>query len=178
MNALNVDERVGQVLASEGFSQVEEVAYVDLDEIASIEGFDEATAEEIQSRAREYLDAIEAELEEKRVELGVSDELKTIPGLTTALLVALGEEGIKTMDDFAGCAADDLVGWVERKDGETKKFEGVFSKHGVSRADAEQMIVMARLALGWITEEDLAEPEEEDIEAEAGSEEEAAGVTA
>jgi N utilization substance protein A len=178
MNALNVDEMVGQVLASEGFSQVEEVAYVDLDEIASIEGFDEATAEEIQSRAREYLDAIEAELEEKRVELGVSDELKTIPGLTTALLVALGEEGIKTMDDFAGCAADDLVGWVERKDGETKKFEGVFSKHGVSRADAEQMIVMARLALGWITEEDLAEPEEEDIEAEAGSEEEAAGVTA
>ncbi|GKX32985.1 MAG: transcription termination/antitermination protein NusA [Rhizobiaceae bacterium MnEN-MB40S] len=166
MNALNVDEMVGQVLASEGFSQVEEVAYVDQDEIASIEGFDEETAEEIQSRAREYLDALEAELEEKRVELGVEDDLRTIPGMTTAMLVALGEEGMKTMDDFAGCAADDLVGWVERKDGETKKFDGTFSSMDVSRADAEQMIVAARLALGWITEEDLAEPEAEDVEGE------------
>ncbi|MEM9107592.1 MAG: transcription termination factor NusA, partial [Pseudomonadota bacterium] len=119
MNALNVDEMVGQVLASEGFSQVEEVAYVDLDEIASIEGFDDETAEEIQSRAREYLEAIEAELEDKRIEYGVADELREIPGMTTAMMVALGEDGIKTMDDFAGCAADDLVGWTERKDGET-----------------------------------------------------------
>ncbi|MEO4044008.1 transcription termination factor NusA [Hoeflea sp. CAU 1731] len=166
MNALNVDEMVGQVLASEGFSQVEEVAYVDQDEIASIEGFDEETAEEIQSRAREYLDALEAELEEKRVELGVEDDVRTIPGMTTAMLVALGEEGMKTMDDFAGCAADDLVGWVERKDGETKKFDGTFSNMDVSRADAEQMIVAARLAVGWITEEDLAEPEAEEVEGE------------
>ncbi len=180
MNALNVDEMVGQVLASEGFSQVEEVAYVDQDEIASIEGFDEETAEEIQSRAREYLDALEAELEEKRIELGVEDDLKTVPGMTTSMLVALGEEGIKTMDDFAGCAADDLVGWVERKDGETKKFDGTFSSMDVSRADAEQMIVAARLALGWITEEDLAEPEAEDAEGvgEAVAEEQDAGASA
>ncbi|MBW8637935.1 transcription termination factor NusA [Hoeflea sp. WL0058] len=180
MNALNVDEMVGQVLASEGFSQVEEVAYVDQDEIASIEGFDEETAEEIQSRAREYLDALEAELEEKRIELGVEDDLRTIPGMTTGMLVALGEEGMKTMDDFAGCAADDLVGWVERKDGETKKFDGTFSSMDVSRADAEQMIVAARLALGWITEEDLAEPEAEEVEGEgeAVAEEQEAGASA
>ncbi|MCP4318408.1 MAG: transcription termination/antitermination protein NusA [Hyphomicrobiales bacterium] len=160
MNALNVDEMVGQVLASEGFSQVEEVAYVDQEEIASIEGFDEETAEEIQSRAREYLEAIEAELEAKRVEFGVSDDLRSIPGMTTAMMVALGEDSIKSMDDFAGCAADDLVGWSERKDGETTKFEGLFSNLDVSRADAEQMIVTARLAAGWITEEDLIEKEE------------------
>ena len=172
MNALNVDEMVGQVLASEGFSQVEEVAYVDLEEIASIEGFDDETAEEIQSRAREYLEAIEAELEEKRVEYGVEDELREIPGMTTAMMVALGADSIKTMDDFAGCAADDLVGWTERKDGETVKFEGLFSDLDVSRADAEQMIVTARLAAGWITEEDLIE-EEEAEEGEAGEDSEA-----
>lgn len=169
MNALNVDEMVGQVLASEGFSQVEEVAYVDLEEVASIEGFDEDTAQEIQSRAQEYLDAIEAELEAKRVEYGVQDELRAIPGMTTAMMVALGEDGIKSMDDFAGCAADDLVGWTERKDGETTRFDGLFSALDVSRADAEQMIVTARLAAGWITEEDLAEPEAEDESQEEGA---------
>jgi len=72
------------------------------------------------------------------------------------MLVALGEDGIKTIEDFAGCAADDLVGWTEKKNGETKRFEGLFSKLDVSRTDAEQMIVQARLAAGWITEEDLA----------------------
>jgi N utilization substance protein A len=80
--------------------------------------------------------------------------------MTGQMLVALGEDGIKTMEDFAGCAADDLVGWSERKDGETKKFEGLFSKLEVSRAEAEAMIVQARLAAGWITEEDIAAEEE------------------
>jgi transcription termination/antitermination protein NusA len=164
MDALNVDEMVGQVLASEGFSQVEEVAYVDLDEIASIEGFDEDTAQELQTRAREHLDKLEAELEAKRVELGVADDLKEVEGLTTQMLVALGENDIKSLEDFAGCAADDLVGWSERKNGETKRFEGVLSGFEVTRADADAMIIRARLAAGWITEEDLAaaEPEAEE----------------
>ncbi|MEX6508845.1 transcription termination factor NusA [Jiella sp. M17.18] len=162
MEALNVDEMVGQLLASEGFATVEEVAYVDQDEVAAIEGFDEETAGEIQMRAREYLDRIEAEHEAKRVELGVADELKEIPGLTTPMLVALGEEGIKSLDDFAGCAADDLIGWTERKDGETKRFAGALTKFEVSRADAEQMIIAARLKAGWITEADLAGPQEEE----------------
>ena len=129
---------VGQVLASEGFTSVEEVAYVDADEIASIDGFDEDTASEIQTRAREYLEKIEAEQDDKRKELGVADELREIPGMTTAMLVALGEDGIKTIEDFAGYAVDDLVGWKERKDGETKMFPGVLAKHDVSRAEAEQ----------------------------------------
>ncbi len=140
MEALNVDEMVGQVLASEGFTSVEEVAYVDADEIASIDGFDEDTASEIQSRAREYLDKIEAEHDEQRRKLGVADEVREIPGITTAMMVALGEDGVKTVEDFAGYAADDLVGWKERKDGETKMFPGVLADHGVSRADAEQMV--------------------------------------
>ena len=78
------------------------------------------------------------------------------------------EDGIKTIEDFAGCAADDLVGWSERKDGETKKFEGLFSKFDVSRAEAENMIVQARLSAGWITQDDLAAPAEEEVAEEAG----------
>ncbi|MFN3502516.1 MAG: transcription termination factor NusA [Allorhizobium sp.] len=164
MDALDVDEMVGQVLASEGFAAVEEVAYVELDEIASIDGFDEDTAQEIQTRAREYLEKIEAEMDAKRRELGVADELRQIDGMTSQMMVALGEDGIKTVEDFAGCAADDLIGWSERKDGETKKFEGLFSKFDISRAEAEAMIVQARLSAGWITEEDLAA--EAEVEAE------------
>ena len=164
MDALNVDEMVAQVLASEGFTSVEEVAYVDAGEIASIDGFDEDTAEEIQSRAREYLDKIEAEHDEKRRKLGVSDELRDIPGITTAMMVTLGEDGVKSVEDFAGYAVDDLVGWKERKEGETKTFPGVLSDHGVTRADAEQMVLAARLKAGWINEDDLAAEEAEEAE--------------
>ncbi|QDZ01278.1 transcription termination/antitermination protein NusA [Nitratireductor mangrovi] len=164
MDALNVDEMVGQVLASEGFTSVEEVAYVDQDEISSIDGFDEDTATEIQARAREYLDRIEAENDEQRRALGVEDELREIPGITTAMMVKLGEDDVKTIEDFAGYAVDDLVGWKERKDGETQMFAGVFSDFDVSRADAEQMVVAARMKMGWITEEDLL-PAAEDEEA-------------
>ncbi len=173
MESLDVDEMVGQVLASEGFTSIEEVAYVDPEEVSSIEGFDEETAAEIQTRAREHLDRIEAENDAKRKELGVVDEIREVPGITTAMMVALGEEGIKTMDDFAGCAADDLVGWRERKDGETTIFDGILTPFGISRAEAEDMVVAARLAVGWITEEDLRADAEEVAEAEEAAEEQA-----
>lgn len=171
MKALDVDEMVGQVLASEGFSQVEEVGYVEIDELSSIEGFDADTALELQTRAREYLERIEAELDAKRKELGVTDEILAIDGITTSMLVALGEDGIKTMEDFAGCAADDLVGWTERKDGETKRFEGLFSSKDVSREEAEIMVMSARLAAGWITQEELdAMNASNEVELEEGEE--------
>jgi len=175
MEALDVDEMVGQVLASEGFSQVEEVAYVDVGEITAIEGFDEETALELQTRAREYLDRIEAELDAKRKELGVEDELRSIPGITTAMMVALGADGIKTVEDFAGCAVDDLTGWSERKDGETKRFDGLFKGLDITRPEAESMILSARLAVGWITEDEVlveeSEVDEAETEAEADGEE-------
>ena len=170
MEALNVDEMVGQLLATEGFTSVEEVAYVELDEIALIEGFDDDTAEEIQARARDYLSELEAKLDEERIQLGVSDELRGIDGLTTAMLVALGKDDVKSVEDLAGCAADDLVGWTERKDGEVKKFEGALSDFSLSRAEAENMVMAARLAVGWITEEDLAVEAEEEEGIEEGEE--------
>src|SRR6266850_1153733 len=167
MDALNVDEVVGQLLASEGFASVEELAAVEAKEISSIEGFDEETAAELQTRATDYLAQIEAEFDEQRKALGVEDALKEIPGATTAMLVKLGENGVKTVEDLAGCATDDLVGWTERKDGETKHEPGFLDGMELSREDCEAMIMQARLKAGWITEADLAPPATEEAPAEA-----------
>jgi transcription termination/antitermination protein NusA len=158
IDSLNVDEVIGQLLASEGFNSVEELAMVDVKEIANIEGFDEDTAAELQNRASEYLAKIEAELDAKRVELGVEDALRDIPGVTTAMLVRFGENGIKTVEDLAGCATDDLAGWTERKDGESKREPGILDGFEMSREDAEAIIMQARLKAGWVTEADLAPP--------------------
>ena len=154
--ALDVDEMVAQLLASEGFASVEEVAFVEPSELASIEGFDEETAEELQTRAREHLEKIEAEQDEERRQLGVADELKEVPGVTTAMLLALGKNDIKTLEDLAYCAVDDLVGWTERKDGETKRFEGALAGIEISRPEAEEIVMAARLKAGLITEADMA----------------------
>ena len=161
MESLNVDEVVGQLLASEGFTSVEELAMVETKEIASIEGFDEETAAELQARASDYLAQIEAEYDAKRVALGVADELKNVPGVTTRMLVAFGEEGVKTVEDLAGCATDDLAGWTERKDGETKREAGILDGFELSREDCESLIMQARVIAGWISEADLAKPEAE-----------------
>jgi transcription termination/antitermination protein NusA len=163
MQALDVDEMVAQLLASEGFSSVEELAYIDANEIASIDGFDEETASEIQNRASEYLAEIERSFDEERKALGVEEELYDIAGLNAAMLVALGKDGIKTVEDFAGCASDDLVGWTERKDGETKRYDGTFKDFPVSREEAEDMILQARIKAGWIDEE-AAPAEDADLE--------------
>jgi N utilization substance protein A len=158
IDTLNVDEVIGQLLASEGFNSVEELAMVDVKEVAGIEGFDEDTAGELQTRAREYLDKIEAELDAKRTELGVEDALKEIEGVTTEMLVRFGENGVKTVEDLAGCATDDLAGWTERKDGEAVRQAGILDGFELSREEAEALIMQARLKAGWVTEADLAPP--------------------
>src|SRR5450755_3499267 len=118
MGALDVDETVAQLLASEGFRSVEELAFVEPTELATIEGFDADTAAEIQARAQGHLARIEAEFDERRKALGVADDLKSIEGVTTPMLVKLGENDVKTVEDLAGCATDDLVGWTDRGEGE------------------------------------------------------------
>jgi N utilization substance protein A len=174
METLDVDEVIAQLLVTEGFATVEEVAYVDLSEIAHIEGFDADTAQEIQTRAREYLDRQEQERDAKRRGLGVSDDLTQVEGMTTAIMVALGEHDIKTLEDFADCATDDLVGWTERKkDAEPIRHKGILDGFDMGRKEAEDMIVSARLLLGWIKPEDLGQPM-----ADATSTEAAADVTA
>jgi transcription termination/antitermination protein NusA len=172
MEALNVDEVVGQLLASEGFTSVEELALVDVRELAGIEGFDEETANELQNRAKEYLDRLEGELESRRKELGVADDMKDVPGINSKMLVKLGENDVKTVEDLAGCATDDLVGWTERKEGsEPVKHAGFLDGAEISREDAETLIMQARVKAGWITEEELAK---QSSEAEASEDQPAA----
>ena len=163
MQALDVDEFIASLLVAEGFATVEEVAYVDLAEIAHIEGFPEQTAQEIQTRAREFLERQEAERDARRRELGVSDDLAQVAGVTTAMLVAFGEKGIKTLEDLADCATDDLVGWTERKkekDAEPVRHKGILDGFEVGRKEAEDMIMSARVLAGWISPEDLVPAEE------------------
>ena len=165
METLNVDEMVAQLLATEGFATVAEIAYTDISEISSIEGFDEDTAYEIQERAREYMDELEVKNQKEIKKLGVKKELRKIEGLNTQLLVILGQNNIRTIEDFAGCATDELVGWNERVDGQMKKFDGLFKDQGVTRREAESMILHARILTGWIDASEFEteeEPEEEE----------------
>ena len=146
---------------------MDEVALVDLRELATIEGLDESTAEELQNRAKGYLERRSAEMEEKRKSLGVRDELAQMDGLSPEMVVALGEAGIKTVEDLADCATDDLTGWNERKDGQTTKHKGAFTALGVAADEAEALIMQARVAMGWI-EAPLVE-EEVPVQEEAAS---------
>ena len=168
--ALDVDEVIAQLLATEGFTTVEDVAYVEASEIADIEGFDEDTAEEIQARARDYLDREAAAQDAKRTELGVEDALLEIEGVTLPIAVALGEGAVKTVEDLAGLVPDDLRGWYESKNGERVREPGILDSFNLSPEDAEALIMRARVAMGWIEAEAADESE---IESEL-SEEDAA----
>ncbi|HEX3918173.1 MAG TPA: transcription termination factor NusA [Caulobacteraceae bacterium] len=166
--ALDVDEVIAQLLVTEGFATVEDVAYVESSEIAEIEGFDEDTAEEIQARARDYLDREAAEFDAKRRELGVEDAVLEVEGVTLPMAVALGEHDVKTLEDFAGLVPDDIRGYYETKDGERVREAGILDDFNLSPEDAEALIMRARVVAGWI------EPEAE-IEEELSEEDEALG---
>ena len=171
MEYLDVDEVIAQLLVTEGFASIEETAYVELNEIANIEGFDEDTASEIQTRARDFLEKAEEERDNRRKELGVEDDVAKIEGVNSRMLVAFGENDIKTVEDVADCATDDLVGWVERKkerDAEPVQHKGVLDGFDVGRKEAEDIIMAARILAGWIKPEDLIQ-EEPEAEGEDGA---------
>ena len=155
MEALDVDEMIAQLLASEGFATVEEVAYVPVEEITYIEGFDEETAQEIQNRARDHLDRENEKLDAQRKEMGVGDDLAAMEGLTPAMLVRLGENDIKSLEDFAGCVTDDLTGWFETVERRRVRQEGILDGFDINAEEAENMIMAARVEAGWITQEEL-----------------------
>ncbi|MBI1186385.1 MAG: transcription termination/antitermination protein NusA [Alphaproteobacteria bacterium] len=169
ITALEVDETFAQLLASEGFETVEEIAYVDLNELAFIEGLNEEIAEELQARAVEYLEKLAAEQDAKRKDLGVEDDLLQVEGITLPMAVALGEAGVKTLEDFAGLTADDVRGWFETKNGERVREPGVLDSFGLTQEQADDLILKARIAAGWI-EAPPEETVEEEIVEEATSE--------
>jgi len=179
MGALDVDEMIAQLLASEGFASVEEVAYVPLEEITYIEGFDDDTAEEIQNRARDYLDRENEAFDAQRKELGVNDDVAGIEGLTPAMLVRLGENDIKTLEDFAGCVTDDLTGWFETVERKRVRQDGILDGFDISADEAEALIMQSRVKAGWVTQEELdAMKAEAEAAAQAEAEAEASEAAA
>ena len=159
--ALDVDEVIAQLLATEGFMSVEDVAYVEPHEIAAIEGFDDDTADELQTRAREFLDKEAAAQDARRVELGVEDAVLEIEGVTLPIAVALGEGEVKSVEDLAGLIPDDLRGWFETRDGERVREPGVLEAFNLSPDDAEALIMRARVIMGWVEAPPEPEYEEE-----------------
>jgi transcription termination/antitermination protein NusA len=163
--ALDVDEVIAQLLVTEGFATVEDIAYVDEQELGSIEGFDDETAAELQARARDWLDKEAAELDAKRRELGVEDGVLDVEGVTLAMSVALGHAGVKTLEDLADLSTDELRGAFETKaGGERVRSAGALEGFEISTEDAEKLILRARVAAGWIEADAIAEePAEEEF---------------
>ncbi|MDG5489383.1 transcription termination factor NusA [Sphingomonas sp. BGYR3] len=167
---LDVDETLAQLLVAEGFTELEEVAYVELDELASIEGFDEELAQELQSRAQEALDRREEANREARRALGVEDALADIPYMTEAMLVTLGKAGIKTLDDLADLATDELVAKKRaeprRRGNDTapQRAEdkgGILAQYGLSEEQGNEIIMAARAH--WFADDDAAEAQEDAV---------------
>ncbi|MAI19037.1 MAG: transcription termination/antitermination protein NusA [Marinovum sp.] len=161
IETLDVDEFFAQLLVSEGFANLEEVAYVELDELLVIDGVDEDTAQELQARAREYLEEQAAKALERAKELGVEESLINFEGLSPQMLEALAEDGVKTLDDFATCADWELAGGWTTVDGERVKDDGILEKFDVSLEEAQDLVMTARVMLGWVNPDDLAPNEEE-----------------
>ena len=161
MDTLDLDEFFAQLLVSEGFTNLEEVAYVELDELLVIDGVDEDTAAELQARAAEYLDAQnKAALENARA-LGVEDSLVEFEGLTPQMIEALAKDSVKTLEDFATCADWELAGGWTTVDGERIKDDGILEPFEVSLEEAQNMVMTARIQLGWVDPAELESDEEE-----------------
>jgi len=174
MDTLDLDEFFAQLLVAEGFTDLEEVAYVELDELLSIDGVDEGTAEELQARARDHLEAArKAALENARA-LGAEDSLIGFEGLTPHMVEALAKDDVKTLEDFATCADWELAGGWTTQNGQRVKDDGILESFGVTLEQAQDMVMTARVMLGWVDPDELhrgaddAETDSADTTEEAG----------
>jgi N utilization substance protein A len=163
IETLDVDEFFAQLLVSEGFANLEEVAYVEIDELLVIDGVDEDTAQELQTRAKEFLEEQANKALERAKELGVEESLINFEGLSPQMLEALAEDGVKNLDEFATCADWELAGGWTTVDGERVKDDGILEKFDLSLEEAQDMVMTARVMLGWVNPDDLV-PSNEDIE--------------
>ena len=170
MDTLDLDEFFAQLLVSEGFTNLEEVAYVEVDELLVIDGVDEDTANELQARARDYLEEQNKKAEARARELGAEDSLFAFEGLTPQMVEALAEDDVKTLEDFATLADWEIAGGWTTVDGERSKDDGILEKFDVGLEEAQAMVMTARIQLGWV---DPAELEAEAAEGEGEETEEA-----
>ena len=172
MDALDIDEMMAQLLVSEGFTNLEEVAYVELDELLSIDGFDEGTAGELQARARDNLEAANIKAMENARALGIEDSLVQFEGLTPQMLEALAKDGIKTLEDFATCADWELAGGWTTVNGARVKDKGLLEDYDMSLEEAQNLVMTARVMLGWVDPTELepaADAADADEDEEAGA---------
>lgn len=167
MDNLDLDEFFAQLLVSEGFTNLEEVAYVDVSELLVIDGIDEATAGELQARARDVLEAANLKALENARALGVLDSLVEFDGLTPQMIEALAEDGVKSLEDFATCADWELAGGWTTVNGERHKDEGLLEKFDMSLEEAQTLVMTARIQLGWVDPAELdADAAEDDVDGE------------
>tara|TARA_B100001245_G_scaffold88201_1_gene63594 strand:+ start:769 stop:2418 length:1650 start_codon:yes stop_codon:yes gene_type:complete len=164
MESLDVDELLSQLLVTEGFTDIEELAFVEIEEIINIAGFDEETAQEIQARANDFLEKENIILEEKRKDLGVTDDLLELEGLNLKMIVKLGENDIKTLEDFAYCATDDLIGWYENIEGKKVHQTGILESFDLQHEEINTLIMQARIKLGIVSEDEVFPTQDEDLE--------------
>ncbi|PYE84434.1 transcription termination factor NusA [Pseudoroseicyclus aestuarii] len=170
VDALDLDEFFAQLLVSEGFTNLDEVAYVDLDELLVIDGVDDDTAAELQARARDHIEAQNKAALDKARELGAEDSLISFPGLTPQMVEALAKDDVKTLEDFATCADWELAGGWTNVDGQRVKDDGVLEPFDVSLEEAQEMVMTARVSLGWVDPDELLGEETAEDDAEEESE--------
>ena len=172
MESLDVDELLSQLLVTEGFTDIEELAFVEIEEIINIAGFDEETAQEIQARANDFLEKENIILEEKRKDLGVTDDLLELEDLNLKMIVKLGENDIKTLEDFAYCSTDDLIGWYENIEGKKVHQTGILESFDLHHEEINTLIMQARIKLGIVSEDEVFPTQEEGLEEENDDENE------
>ncbi|WP_114965261.1 transcription termination factor NusA [Alkalilacustris brevis] len=173
VDELDVDEVLAQLLVAEGFASLEEVAYVDQEELLSIDGFDADTAQELQARARDRLEEANTRAIEAARALGVEDSLLEFEGLTPQMVEALANDGIKTLEDFATCADWELAGGWTTVDGERVKDDGLLEPFDVSLEEAQHLVMTARVLLGWVDPAELAPAEEAEADADVDADSDA-----
>lgn len=180
IEGLDVDDVIAHLLVTEGFSTIEEVAYVPVDELVTIEGFDEGLAEELRARARSFLERRDEELAARAKELGIGEDLSEVEGLSMALMVELGEKGIRSRDELADMTGEELR-LLLRQDVSTRDLDALLAKEGeelrdllresrMSAGEADALIVAARAH--WFAdeaEEEVAEPPAPPVETLSGS---------
>ncbi len=144
INALEVDETLGQLLVSENFQSVDEIGQSKSEDISRVEGIDESTAKELIERAKEYLEKEKIEISEKLKKLGVEDSLINLKGMTQGMLVVLGEKNIKKIKDFADLSSDELIGGMDEIKGKRVRISGYLEDFALTREEADNLIMSAR----------------------------------
>ncbi len=144
VNNLEVDETLGQLLVSENFQNVEEIANSKIEDISKIEGIEDSTAEELIERAKEYLEKEKIEVSKKLKELGMEDSLSNLKGMTQGMLVVLGEKNIKKLKDFADLSSDEVIGGTDEIKGKRIKIDGYLEDFALTREEADNLIMSAR----------------------------------